>query len=88
MNFKIKFIASYMYYKGTKETEYGTMTFYIDDFSKEINVSEKYLIKHYEEIVSELLTHPGVIDVYGSEIQKYFDITFSLNYCGIEAEEE
>lgn len=88
-------IAAYMYFEGTKHTEYGTYSFYFDDLIEKLphlNLTKNWLYDHYENIVSILEEHPGVTSVEEFDAEHYenlyFDINFYGEFCGLTNEDE
>lgn len=87
-------IATFMYFEGTKLTEYGNYSFDFDGLIEKLphlNLTKQWLYDHYEDIVSILEEHPGVASV--EEFDKihhknlYFDINFYGEFCGLTEED-
>lgn len=86
---EIEHIAYYMYFEGTKRTLEGDYIFDFEDLACQFNVTVDWLEAHFDDIAEILISHQGVLEVWGEEEtgEKCFDINFGTAYCGIENEE-
>lgn len=85
---EIEYITYYMYFEGTKRTLEGNYIFNFENLSKKFDVTVNWLETHFDDIAEALISHPGVLEVWGEEEtgEKCFDITFGTAYCGLENE--
>ena len=88
-------IADYMVEYGTKNTDSGTWVFEVGELTKKFNITEKWIQKHEDGIMSELYLREEVADVErelsGNDMTiTLFDVDFYTNYCPnyIENEQE
>lgn len=56
-------IADYMVKHGTKNTNYGTWVFEVDELAKKFNITEKWIQEHDDGILTELYLRQEVADV-------------------------
>lgn len=86
-------IADYMVKHGTENTNYGTWVFEVDELAKKFNITEKWIQKHEDGIMSELYLREEVADVErelsGNDMTiTLFDVVFYTNYCPNYIEDE
>lgn len=86
-------IADYMVEYGTKNTNYGTWVFEVDELAKKFNITEKWIQEHEDGIMSELYLREEVADVErelsGNDMTiTLFDVDFYTNYCPNYIEDE
>lgn len=86
-------IADYMVEYGTKNTNYGTWVFEVDELTKKFNITEKWIQEHEDGIMSELYLREEVADVErelsGNDMTiALFDVDFYTNYCPNYIEDE
>lgn len=79
-------IANYMVEYGTKNTNYGTWVFEVDELAKKFNITEKWIQEHEDGIMSELYLREEVADVErelsGNDMTiTLFDVNFYTDYC-------
>lgn len=86
-------IADYMVEYGTKNTNYGTWVFEVDELAKKFNITEKWIQEHEDGIMSELYLREEVADVErelsGNDMTiTLFDVNFYTDYCPNYIEDE
>ena len=86
-------IADYMVEYGTKNTNYGTRVFEVDELAKKFNITEKWIQEHEDGIMSELYLREEVADVErelsGNDMTiTLFDVNFYTDYCPNYIEDE
>lgn len=86
-------IADYMVEYGTKNTNYGTWVFEVDELAKKFNITEKWIQEHEDGIMSELYLREEVADVErelnGNDMAiTLFDVNFYTDYCPNYIEDE
>lgn len=86
-------IADYMVKYGTKNTNYGTWVFEVDELAKKFNITEKWIQEHEDGIMSELYLREEVADVErelsGNDMTiTLFDVDFYTDYCPNYIEDE
>ena len=86
-------IADYMVEYGTKNTNYGTWVFEVDELAKKFNITEKWIQEHEDGIMSELYLREEVADVErelsGNDMTiTLFDVNFYTDYCTNYIEDE
>lgn len=86
-------IADYMVEYGTKNTNYGTWVFKVDELVKKFNITEKWIQEHEDGIMSELYLREEVADVErelsGNDMTiTLFDVNFYTDYCPNYIEDE
>lgn len=79
-------ITDYMVEYGTKNTNYGTWVFEVDELAKKFNITEKWIQEHEDGIMSELYLREEVADVErelsGNDMTiTLFDVNFYTDYC-------
>lgn len=86
-------IADYMVECGTKNTNYGSWVFKVDELAKKFNITEKWIQEHEDGIMSELYLREEVVDVErelsGNDMTiTLFDVNFYTDYCPNYIEDE
>lgn len=86
-------IADYMVKYGTKNTNYGTWVFEVDELAKKFNITEKWIQEHEYGIMSELYLREEVADVERELSDNdmtitLFDVDFYTDYCPNYIEDE
>ena len=86
-------IADYMVKYGTENTNYCTWVFEVDELAKKFNVTEEWIKKHDDGIMSELYLREEVADVErelsGDDMTiTLFDVDFYTDFCTNYVEDE
>jgi hypothetical protein len=86
-------IADYMVKYGTENTNYGTWVFEVDELAKKFNVTEEWIKRHDDGIMSELYLREEVADVERELSGDYmtitlFDVDFYTDFCPNYVEDE
>lgn len=75
----IEKIVDSMIAEGTKKTGNGSWAVYPDEIAREFIVSEFWVEKNANEIISELESRDAVAEVVFTD--GYFDLMFWLSFC-------
>lgn len=85
-------MASYMVATGCSSTMSGNRIFSFNELSDMFNVSVDWIKKNEDKIIKLILSHSQVMDgdglwVYNETDERFFDLNFYGNYCGIETDD-